>query len=384
MAKSAPSSTKKDAKKARHHKVAPVASSVVRGNLIARYAMLVCALTLPIVVGSYYLLIGQNVESAENTRLREMSMLFANQQQNVLNAEIVQIRSRLKSLTATPAIKRIAGYADKDQRKVDAAHRRFEANLLQTFPEAISFNYVPISRLGTAGIRNSERFRNNIELDIIQRTGFAKSSHIEAYRFEKTWLVSFADWAEPSVVLMVTVPVEHFRSILKNTTAKHVQISLNQDFQGKRHVITATKIADPSERMTARPLEVPGWTVEVRLSKTLEAMLKENRFAYWVLCAISMAMILLTGVAIALWFQRMLNKDVEGFAKAELAEFKFDAIARLKANLLAKSRAAKQQKQKQQEAKQAHKPGPPPKPKTEGMVIEELPADSAAQPTKQD
>lgn len=329
---------------------------------------LLLAVLLALVFGVvFYFIVGSSLLGQEQMRGRQLSEWLATQQQSVLNAEVAQVRDRLLALSTTPAIERVSSFEHRDPRKVSAAHRLFESNLLKTFPEALSFHYIPMNELGVAGIRNRSQFRNNIELDIIQRAWSSKSSQIEAYRHEKAWLVSFAQWAESGSVLMVVVPAEHFSQIMQSVAAGELQVELRQDFQGARHTIARVTGSGAGEISVARPLDVPGWTIEVRLSSKIEQGLRIDSTMVWLLFVLAVVSILTAGILPTGLAERWLNKDIANFANTPASKLRLPAIAELKRKLLSRSKSTRRKSGGATSAAAVARP-----PSTAGLVVEEV------------
>ncbi len=150
------------------------------------------------------------------------------------------------------------------QRGDDRELRARERTLRRSFPAAVDAKLV---RLGPQGIADegseTKRLRNHIEIDMLRKASDSGELIIEAYQYDRGWLISMMQAAGPYGAIVVSFDSEFFANILRNIAGDSVNNELLQSYKGRKDVVIAAASKQYDAYAASRPLPVPGWTLRV-------------------------------------------------------------------------------------------------------------------------
>lgn len=282
-----------------------------RKNHALRVAALAATLGLSVIIGlaatAYFFVIPQ----AENSRQTTISALIADQQAQFINSAITQLLRSTGDVSKGNSIALIL-------RDEDGLHNGrpvfevFKDNFMRAFPEALDVALIPVGPLGSADPDNRHlKQLNSIELDILRRTIENKSHVVDAYKLDKDSFVSIAHWAPAGAVLLIKLPAQHFKALLKSSSNGQTQTRLIQNYKRAQHIIAVQSSPRPSGLMASRDLQLPHWSLEVTLDEeTLESFASDTK-PLWAAAVIAALLMLSCCFFIALKINRSLNKDLD-------------------------------------------------------------------------
>ncbi len=158
------------------------------GNALQKFWFTtLAAILLPVLVGFAFLLVIRE-GGVQNTQVDRIAETYAKQQ--AVNVELLfeQLQNRLRVAAVSPLA--LSAITTTNREDVDL----IEKAMLDYFPGVASLRLIPIGSMGTAAFdEGSLGLRNNIELDLLRRTGAGEDTVPESYRFEDAWLTSLGE-----------------------------------------------------------------------------------------------------------------------------------------------------------------------------------------------
>lgn len=243
-------------------------------------------LCLALILAGFYWV--QNIErpKALEQRIASVTNTVADHQRVLTQDILAQLRNRVSRQAQSPALQQ--ALADRNEASISS----IEKGLQRAFPEAVSSQILLMGPQGIADERSqTERLRNNIEIDMMAKTLASKSLIIEAYRHDQQWLVSMAEAASEQGVVFVTLPASYFAKMLRNIAGASVQNALIQTYKSRKDtVVDAGRQSYPQYEQT-RSLSVPGWTLKVYPQTPLVQSLQVDGTLLWLVCALCLALV---------------------------------------------------------------------------------------------
>ncbi len=228
---------------------------------------------VPLLLGFAYLILVREPQLRQQ-QVDRIAAAYADQQASNIHHLQQRLRARLESAAKSPlAQSAIAARPGQDAELVEQA-------MLDYFPEVISLRVIALDDLGTATLSSgSQGLRNHIEVDLVRRTAAGSPTEPEAYRFEGSWLTSFAELvAHPRKtdqrgVLIVTVDNRLLGRELASLRPDAGRFELEQRIGSAAQADTIAAAGAASSRASAQRATVNGtpWTVAFTPSDMLLA-----------------------------------------------------------------------------------------------------------------
>lgn len=238
-----------------------------------------------ILAGFYWV---QNIErpKALEQRIASVTNTVADHQRVLTQDLLEQLRQRVARQAQSPALAKALSTQDS------SAVTDIERGLQRAFPEALDSKILLVGPQGIADERSqTERLRNNIEIDMMAKTLASGKLIIEAYRHDQQWLVSMAQAASPQGVVFVTLPASYFAKLLRNIAGGSVQNALIQTYKTRKDTVVSAGSQSYTQYMQSRSLSVPGWTLEVYPQTPLVRSLEVDGTLLWLVCALCLALV---------------------------------------------------------------------------------------------
>lgn len=272
-------------------KNAPTAKTNTR-NRVPRFSahqrdILISALAcIGIVFGAFYWI--QHVEEprALNQRIDTVTSNIADHQRGIVRDVIDQLGDRVNKQTSNPELLTALEQGNISDDSL------FAQSLRRAFPEALDTKIIYIGKQGIADERSeTQRLRNNIEIDMLRKSIEKKGLVIEAYKHDKQWLISFVGTANKHGAVYVTFNAQYFERMLKSLAGNAVSIELIQTYKTRRDSVIKPSAISYPEAMQSRPLPVPGWTLQVYPQDITVQSLSSDSTLLWLICVLCVALI---------------------------------------------------------------------------------------------
>ena len=289
-----------------------------------------------IVAGFYWV---QNIERprALEQRIASVTSTVADHQRVLTQDILTQLRSRVSRQAQSPTLQK--ALAEQDTATIAS----IEQGLQRAFPEAVSSQILLVGPQGIADERSqTERLRNNIEIDMMAKTLASKSLIIEAYRYEEQWLVSMTEAASAQGVVFVTLPASYFAKMLRNIAGSSVQNALIQTYKSRKDMVVDAGRQAYTRYAQSRSLSVPGWTLKVYPQTPLVQSLQVDGTLLWLVCALCLALV---SASHAIFFLRSYRRPSEAPASNNANEQKHDQPLSLAESLESKLAAQRRRAQ---------------------------------------
>ncbi|CAA0117764.1 phosphomannomutase/phosphoglucomutase [Zhongshania aliphaticivorans] len=243
-------------------------------------------LCIGMVFGAFYWI--QHVEEprALHQRIDTVTSNIADHQRGIVRDVIDQLGDRVSKQTANPEL-----LAALEQGNI-SDESLFTQSLQRAFPEALDTKIIYIGKQGIADERSeTQRLRNNIEIDMLRKSIEKKSLIIEAYKHEKQWLISFVKTVSKHGAVYVTFNAQYFEKMLKSLAGNAVSIELIQTYKARRDSVIKPSAISYPDAMQSRPLSVPGWTLQVYPQEITVQSLSSDSTLLWLICVLCVALI---------------------------------------------------------------------------------------------
>ncbi len=243
-------------------------------------------LCIGMVFGAFYWI--QHVEEprALHQRIDTVTSNIADHQRGIVRDVIDQLGDRVSKQTANPEL-----LAALEQGNI-SDESLFTQSLQRAFPEALDTKIIYIGKQGIADERSeTQRLRNNIEIDMLRKSIEKKSLIIEAYKHEKQWLISFVKTVSKHGAVYVTFNAQYFEKMLKSLAGNAVSIELIQTYKTRRDSVIKPSAISYPDAMQSRPLSVPGWTLQVYPQEITVQSLSSDSTLLWLICVLCVALI---------------------------------------------------------------------------------------------
>ena len=272
-------------------KNAPTAKTNTR-NRVPRFSahqrdILISALAcIGMVFGAFYWI--QHVEEprALNQRIDTVTSNIADHQRGIVRDVIDQLGDRVNKQTSNPELLTALEQGNISDDSL------FAQSLRRAFPEALDTKIIYIGKQGIADERSeTQRLRNNIEIDMLRKSIEKKGLVIEAYKHDKQWLISFVGTASKHGAVYVTFNAQYFERMLNSLAGNAVSIELIQTYKTRRDSVIKPSAISYPEAMQRRPLPVPGWTLQVYPQDITVQSLSSDSTLLWLICVLCVALI---------------------------------------------------------------------------------------------
>ncbi|CAA0102626.1 Phosphomannomutase/phosphoglucomutase [Zhongshania aliphaticivorans] len=294
-------------------------------------------LCIGLVCGAFYWIQSVEEPRALNQRIDTVTSNIADHQRGIVRDVIAQLGERVTEQTRNPEL-----IAALKQGSI-ADDSIFAQSLQRAFPEAQDSKIIYLGSQGIADERSeTQRLRNNIEIDMLRKSIDKQSLIIEAYKHNKQWLISFVHVVGNQGAIYVTFDAKFFEKMLSSLAGNAVSNELIQTYKTRRDsVIKPSSISYP-EAMQRRSLPVPGWTLQVYPQEITVLNLSSDTTLLWLICALCLALI---AASHAIFFVRSYQiPAISSTEKAKAAKKKAAPEPPSLEQALAKKLAATQQK----------------------------------------
>jgi len=244
---------------------------------------LVC---IGMVFGAFYWIQHFEEPRALSQRIDTVTSNVADHQRGIVRDVITQLGERVTAQTANPEL---VSALSQDNISSDSL---FSQSLKRAFPEALDTKIIYIGNQGIADERSeTQRLRNNIEIDMLRKSIDNNTLIIEAYKHDKKWLISFVKTAGKHGAIYVTFDAKYFEKMLSSLAGNAVSNELIQTYKTRRDSVIKPSVISYPEAMQSRPLSVPGWTLQVYPQDVTVQSLSSDSTLLWLICVLCVALI---------------------------------------------------------------------------------------------
>jgi len=238
------------------------------------------------VVAAFYWI--QNFEEprALTQRINTVTASSADHQRVIIREAIAQLSTRIQHQANNSELSKALAANDR------SARDNFEQSLQRAFPEAVDSKIILLGPQGIADERSeTNRLRNNIEIDMLRKSVSGDNTIIEAYSHNDSWLISFVAKVDKRGAILVTFSAKYFEKMLSNIAGNTVNNELIQSYKTRRDTVIRPASTEYAEAMQSRVLSVPGWTLQVYPQTQTVQTLRSDTTLLWLICVLCVAII---------------------------------------------------------------------------------------------
>lgn len=251
--------------------------------------LLMLALVSLIVMAASFAYLGLIERSQINQgNIMAQARTMADSQVSLLDQALAQLRLRINNIAQSQEL--LTALEKRDTATIN----RFQQELTRSFPEAISAKLIAMGPLGIASLgKESEKLRNNIELDILRHASNGDAIEPEAYKFEDRWLFSLAtaikaeDKKYAGGALLISLDEKYLRDLLSQLDSSLGTSSLIQKFSNKQHIIASTGKNTVSESTVVSDTSISHWQLTFTPSAELITTTNQSPLLIWILMGLS-------------------------------------------------------------------------------------------------
>lgn len=238
------------------------------------------------VFGAFYWIQHFEEPRALKQRIDTVTSNIADHQRGIVRDVIAQLGERVTEQTTNAELINALSEGNIN------ADNLFANSLKRAFPEALDTKIIYIGKQGIADERSGTlRLRNNIEIDMLRKSIENNTLVIEAYQYDKQWLISFVKTAGKHGAVYVTFNAQYFEKMLNSLAGSAVSIELIQTYKTRRDIVIKPSIINYPDAMQSRSLSVPGWTLQVYPQEITVQSLSSDSTLLWLICVLCVALI---------------------------------------------------------------------------------------------
>lgn len=243
----------------------------------------------------------QKVEQPKSTAVQVLTITgnIAEHQRRVISAAIDTFSQRVNKLAESDLLQASAGNADN--------LASLQAVLALSFPEAVDSKLLQLGPLGIADEQtDTQRLRNNIEIDMLRKALETQALVIEGYKHQDRWLISFTRPVNARAAIFISFPASYFAEILKLLAGSTAHNELIHSYKSRTETILKTGEQPNSDYVQQRQLPIPGWSIAVYPSAAELHKYQPDNTLLWLF---SLACIALLSASHCIFFLRSLHQQ---------------------------------------------------------------------------
>jgi phosphomannomutase/phosphoglucomutase len=265
------------------------ANKVERGSRFSsnqRDILISALVCIGMVFGAFYWIQYFEEPRALKQRIDTVTSNIADHQRGIVRDALTQLGERVTEQTTNAELTTALSQGNI------SADNLFAQRLKRAFPDALDTKIIYIGKQGIADERSDTlRLRNNIEIDMLRKSIENNTLIIEAYQYDRQWLISFVKTAGKHGAVYVTFTAQHFEKMLNSLAGNAVSIELIQTYKTRRDVIIKPSIISYPDAMQSRSLLLPEWTLQVYPQEITVQSLSSDSTLPWLICVLCVALI---------------------------------------------------------------------------------------------
>jgi phosphomannomutase/phosphoglucomutase len=265
------------------------ANKVERGSRFSsnqRDIVISALVCIGIVFGAFYWIQYFEEPRALKQRIDTVTSNIADHQRGIVRDALTQLGERVTEQTTNAELTNALSQGNI------SADNLFAQRLKRAFPDALDTKIIYIGKQGIADERSDTlRLRNNIEIDMLRKSIENNTLTIEAYQYDRQWLISFVKTAGKHGAVFVTFTAQHFENMLNSLAGNAVSIELIQTYKTRRDVVIKPSIINYPDAMQSRSLLLPEWTLQVYPQEITVQSLSSDSTLPWLICVLCIALI---------------------------------------------------------------------------------------------
>jgi phosphomannomutase/phosphoglucomutase len=305
---------------------------------LVRIVLRGAALGLLAVVASFAYLLLYDLPQHNQQRGQQFAGETAVDQAQLLNDWIRQLQARLTAAARDPELLAAFAAPAPDLKPL-------QLSLQRVFPEAVTVRLVPLGPLGIANVDiGAVGLRNNIEADMLRRVSDGSSASPEAYSFDNSWLISFAQPALATTdkyaagAILLTVPAAYLEQLLERHLRARGGSAIEQQAGAKMQAFVSAGQGDAEAFSQSQPLVVPRWQLKFTPASAWLDAARQSRLPLLLALALCAAAILAGILICAQDFRRALERNLRALSGNQLCDL--PGFAQLRQQLQRRSGAA--------------------------------------------
>lgn len=264
-------------------------------------------------IGCFVFLLIYDLPQRNDKVARAQSDELVQAQAALVGAIVSLQQQRLEAAASEPGLADV--FADP------AARAAKEVVLKRAFPESVSLRLVPLGPLGIAGVDDGATgLRNNIEADMLRRVSSGASTAPEAYPFERTRLISFA---QPVVVrgasyaagaLLISFPSSWLEKVIASQLGARGGLAISQQVEGREVVVVDVSRGDDVGVSSEAALKNPVWKLKFTPSRSWLDGFEQSSLPLILILALSVAGSLLGMLLVVRDIRQALQRNLQALA----------------------------------------------------------------------